>query len=88
MWSLRVSLPSNLALNPKFDVNEMFNRARRDIVKDILADLNDRDLLILKAAISTPDWNSFVFAFIDCKLLPQRNVFNDKTGFAAKLLAV
>ena len=44
-----------LALNPESDVKEMFNRARRDIVQDVLADLNDRSLLILKATTSTSE---------------------------------
>ena len=44
-----------LALEPKSDVRKMFERARRDIVQDVLADLNDRNLLILKAAISTQE---------------------------------
>jgi len=39
-----------LALEPKVNVTELFERARRDIVRDVLADLNDRNLLILRAA--------------------------------------
>ena len=33
----------------------MFNRARRDLLQDVLADLNDRNLLILKAAAATTE---------------------------------
>ena len=44
-----------LALEPKGDIGELFERARRDIVLDVLADLNDRNLLILRAALSTPE---------------------------------
>ena len=33
----------------------MFDLARRDIVQDVLADLNDRNLLILKAVTLTPE---------------------------------
>ena len=39
-----------LALEPRVNVTELFERARRDIVRDVLADLNDRNLLILRAA--------------------------------------
>ena len=31
----------------------MFDRARRDIVRDVFASLNDRNLMILKAVMST-----------------------------------
>jgi len=43
------------ALEPSADVKEMFNRARRDLLQDVLADLNDRNLLILKAAAATTE---------------------------------
>ena len=39
-----------LALEPEEELAELFNRASRDLVRDILGDLNDRNLLILKAA--------------------------------------
>ncbi|MFW6106950.1 MAG: Cdc6/Cdc18 family protein, partial [bacterium] len=39
-----------LALEPEAQLEELFNRASRDLVRDVLADLNDRNLLILKAA--------------------------------------
>ena len=39
-----------LALEPQADVKETFERAQRDIVQDVLGDLNDRNLLILRAA--------------------------------------
>ena len=38
------------ALETKAEVKETFERARRDILLDIIADLNDRNLLILRAA--------------------------------------
>jgi len=44
-----------LALEPKAGVREVFERARRDIVRDLIADLNDRNLLMLRAAASTPE---------------------------------
>ena len=40
----------NAALEPECDIDKVFNRARRDLLSDILADLNDRNLLILKAS--------------------------------------
>jgi cell division control protein 6 len=39
-----------VALEQVPNVEEIFDRARRDILKDVLADLNDRNLLILQAA--------------------------------------
>jgi cell division control protein 6 len=39
-----------IALEEPANIEEVFNRARRDLVKDVLADLNERNLLILKAA--------------------------------------
>jgi cell division control protein 6 len=43
------------ALEPKTSVEEHFERARRDILQDVLRDLNDKNLLILKAAIDDPE---------------------------------
>lgn len=37
------------------DLPALFHRARRDLVADVLADLNDRNLLILKAATELPE---------------------------------
>jgi len=53
-----------LALEPDADVRELFQRARRDILNDVIADLNERNLLILKAAVSTPE--PHVKAVYDC----------------------
>ena len=39
-----------VALEEAANVEEIFNRARRDLLKDVLADLNERNLLILRAA--------------------------------------
>lgn len=39
-----------VALEKNGNVQDVFNRARHDLVRDVLADLNDRNLLILKAA--------------------------------------
>jgi len=44
-----------VALEEAGNVEEVFSRARRDILKDVLADLNDRNLLILKAAREAPE---------------------------------
>ena len=44
-----------LALEPEADIRTLFQRARRDILNDVIADLNERNLLILKAAVSTPE---------------------------------
>jgi len=43
------------ALEPEEDMTELFRRAQRDLVGDILTDLNPRNLLILLAAMRTPD---------------------------------
>ncbi|MCB9852822.1 MAG: orc1/cdc6 family replication initiation protein [Phycisphaerales bacterium] len=37
------------------DVAEVFNRARRDLLRDVLNDLNDRNFLILRAAMESPE---------------------------------
>ncbi|HOX05903.1 MAG TPA: NACHT domain-containing protein [Planctomycetota bacterium] len=37
------------ALEESGDIEDFFNRARRDLITDILADLSDRNLMILKA---------------------------------------
>jgi len=39
------------ALEPGASVEEHFERARRDILRDVINDLNDKNLLILRAAI-------------------------------------
>jgi cell division control protein 6 len=52
------------ALEPEADVRELFQRARRDILNDVITDLNERNLLILKAAVSTPE--PHVKAVYDC----------------------
>jgi len=39
------------ALEPRKPVEEHFERARRDILRDVISDLNDKNLLILKAAV-------------------------------------
>lgn len=41
------------ALEPEAEVEEHFKKARRDIFVDLLSDLNDKNLLILKAAATT-----------------------------------
>jgi len=51
------------ALGHDKSVAELLNRARRDLTRDILADLSDRNLLILRAAIDTPE--PFVKAVYD-----------------------
>lgn len=51
------------ALQQAENVEELFNRARLDLVKDVLADLNDRNLMILRAAEETPE--PFVKAVYD-----------------------
>ena len=43
------------ALEPNQNIRELFDRARRDLITDVLADLNERNLKILKAAIETPE---------------------------------
>jgi archaeal cell division control protein 6 len=43
------------ALEPGADPAGLFNRARRDLVRDLLADLNDRALLMLRAAAATTE---------------------------------
>jgi archaeal cell division control protein 6 len=40
------------AMEPKVSLQEHFEKARRDIMIEILKDLNDKNLLILKAALS------------------------------------
>lgn len=40
------------ALEPEIRLEEHFERARRDILADVLNDLNDKNLLILKAALN------------------------------------
>lgn len=42
------------ALEPQADLEELFNRASRDLVRDVLGDLNDRNLLILRAIADMP----------------------------------
>jgi cell division control protein 6 len=46
------------ALEPEVSLREHFEKARRDIMFDVIKDLNDKNLLILKAAFSRQ--NSFV----------------------------
>jgi len=46
------------ALEPGVSLKEHFEKARRDIMFDVVKDLNDKNLLILKAALSRQD--SFV----------------------------
>ena len=46
------------ALEPGVSLKEHFEKARRDIMFDVVRDLNDKNLLILKAALSQQD--SFV----------------------------
>ena len=43
------------ALEQNENVQQVFDRARRDLLRDVLADLNDQNLLILKAAAETPE---------------------------------
>ncbi|MGD0572891.1 MAG: Cdc6/Cdc18 family protein [Sedimentisphaerales bacterium] len=43
------------AIEPKIPLAQTFEKARRDIVVDIINDLNDKNLLILKAAITRTD---------------------------------
>jgi len=45
----------NWALEPKMTLTEHFEKARRDIVFDVVRDLNDGNLMILRAALSRPD---------------------------------
>ncbi len=51
-----------LALEPQAETKILFNRARRDIVQDVLSDLNDRNLLILKSAIASQEESPLVKA--------------------------
>jgi cell division control protein 6 len=44
-----------LALEPQAGLRDLFQRARRDILHEVVADLNDRNLTILRAALSLPD---------------------------------
>ena len=44
-----------IALNRDSNVQAVFHRARRDLVNDVLSDLNDRNLLILRAATQVPE---------------------------------
>lgn len=41
------------AMQQAENIEELFNRARRDLVKDVLADLNDRNMMILRAVEQT-----------------------------------
>jgi len=43
------------ALEPDIPLKEHFEKARRDIMFDVVKDLNDKNLLILKAALSRQD---------------------------------
>jgi len=43
------------ALEPGVSLREHFEKARRDIMYDVVKDLNDKNLLILKAALSQKD---------------------------------
>jgi Cdc6-like AAA superfamily ATPase len=43
------------ALEPDAVLTEHFEKARKDIIFDVVKDLNDKNLLILKAAISVPE---------------------------------
>ena len=43
------------ALEPRVSLKEHFEKARRDIMFDVVKDLNDKNLLILKAALSQQD---------------------------------
>ncbi|MFH1021775.1 MAG: AAA family ATPase [Planctomycetota bacterium] len=45
----------DVALNESHDVNAVFERASRDLVTDIVTNLDDRNLLILKSAASVPE---------------------------------
>ena len=42
------------ALEPQVPLQEHFEKARRDILTDVIKDLNDKNLLILRAALSHP----------------------------------
>lgn len=44
-----------VALEEAGDVEEVFSRARRDILKDVLVDLNTQSLLILRATRTAPE---------------------------------
>jgi cell division control protein 6 len=43
------------AIEPDRDIQPLFERARRDLVVDVLADLNDRNLLIVHAVAQTAE---------------------------------
>jgi len=43
------------ALEPNVNLQEHFEKARRDILIDVIRDLNDKNLLILRAALSQSD---------------------------------
>ena len=43
------------ALEPEVSLQKHFEKARRDIIFDVIKDLNDRNLLILKAVLDRPD---------------------------------
>ena len=43
------------ALEPEAGLEKHFEKARRDIIFDVIKDLNDRNLLMLKAVFSRPD---------------------------------
>lgn len=44
-----------VAIEPHEDLQAHFDRARRDILGDVIQDLNDRTLLILRAALDDPE---------------------------------
>lgn len=43
------------ALEPEIPLKEHFEKARRDILVDVIKDLNDKNFLILRAALSPPE---------------------------------
>jgi len=43
------------AIEPNISLKQHFEKARRDIMFDVVRDLNDKNLLILKAAVSAPE---------------------------------
>jgi Cdc6-like AAA superfamily ATPase len=45
------------AMEPKIPLEEHFDKARRDIMVDVIRDLNDKNLIILKAAFSHREGN-------------------------------
>lgn len=44
-----------VAIDERADVADVLNRARRDLLRDVLNDLNDRNFLILRAAMESPE---------------------------------